>query len=109
MDIESAEVGFVKSIDMDYFCKYVKQFVIEVHSNEPADLLFKLEKCFLMFHRDQRFFCEGPTGPSGILTEWQKPGGYLLNLNRFKNETDLAAALFMMGELYFINGNFLKE
>jgi hypothetical protein len=46
-------------------------------------------------------------GPTGWLTEWQKPGGYLLNLSYFKNEMDLAAALFTRGEIYFVNWNFL--
>jgi hypothetical protein len=108
IDIEGPEVGVLKTMDVDYFCKHVKQFVIETHENMPGNLLFKLEKCFYLFHRDPRFFIDFPAGPTGVLTEWQRPKGFLLNLNRFKNENDLATVMYTMGELYFVNLNFLS-
>jgi hypothetical protein len=109
IDIEGPEVSFLQSMDVDYFCKYVKQFVIESHEIMPRDLMYKLEKCFYLFHRDPRFFTGNWFGPTGALTEWQKPDGYLLNLTRFTNENDLAVALYTIGELYFINLNFLHQ
>jgi hypothetical protein len=108
MDIEGAEVGFLETIDMEYFCKYVKQFVFETHIRPPPHLLFKLEKCFYLFHRDTRFFLvPPPVGPTGVMTEFQAPNGYSVNLSLFKNEIDLATVLFTQGELYFVNLKFL--
>jgi hypothetical protein len=109
IDIEGPEVGVIASMDMDYFCKYVKQFVVETHKNMPGGLLFKLEKCFYLFHRDHRFMLKRLRGRTGWLTEWQNPGGFLLNLSYFKNEIDLATTLFTRGELYFVNQIFLSS
>jgi hypothetical protein len=108
IDIEGAQVSFMQAMDVDYFCKYVKQFMIESHDNMPRDLMYKLEKCFYLFHRDPRFFNGNSYGPTGPLTEWQKPGGYSIKLNRFKNENDLATVVYTMGELCFVNLNLLN-
>ena len=56
MDIEGAEKQFLYHIDMNYACKYIKQFVLETHLNNRLDLklyyrLKKLEHCFSLFHR----------------------------------------------------------
>ncbi len=64
MDIEKAEINVLEKLDMDYACKYFKQFVLETHVIESSEiqsqytykLLQKLNKCFLLFHRDTRFF-----------------------------------------------------
>jgi hypothetical protein len=106
IDIEEAEVAFLQTMDMDYFCKYVKQFVIETHLAMPADLIYKLEKCFYLFHRDARFMLSGRGAATGWLSEWQMPE-FQLDLKIFKNELELAKVLFTRGELYFVNLNFL--
>ena len=56
MDIESGEWEFLLNIDMDYMCKYVKQFVFETHStrsyshslndNDALKAVRKFEQCF---------------------------------------------------------------
>jgi len=64
MDIEKGEINVLENLDMDYACKYFKQFVLETHPLSPNEifsrytyiLLQKLHKCFLLFHRDTRFF-----------------------------------------------------
>ncbi len=108
IDIEGPEKGVIETMDIDYFCKYVKQFMIETHPGFPPDLIYKLERCFYLFHRDSRLFLESIRGPTGWLTEWQKTGGFSLNLSLFKNEVELSKFLFTKGELYFVNLNFLK-
>jgi hypothetical protein len=108
MDIEDAEVGVVESIDMDYFCKYVKQFVLETHLKMPRQLLYKIEKCFYLSHRDQRFFELSDHGPTGYITEWQKNAPHMIDIKKYANELDLATFMFTTGELYFVNLNFLK-
>jgi hypothetical protein len=64
MDIEKAEINVLENLDLDYACKYYKQFVLETHPQTSSEifsrytyiLLQKLNKCFLLFHRDTRFF-----------------------------------------------------
>ena len=64
MDIEKGELNVMENLDMDYACKYFKQFVLETHVTESSEifsryayqLMQKLHKCFLLFHRDTRFF-----------------------------------------------------
>ena len=120
MDIEGAEKSFLAHLNMSYACKYIKQFVLETHP--PADitkdnikyesvlylLMRKLEECFLLFHRNTRFFIGDRHGtPTGHMTEFQNNDGFLLQLKSFKNEINLAQFMFNYGELYFINKNFL--
>jgi hypothetical protein len=116
MDIEEAEWITLKSIDIDYLCKYVKQFLIESHisrispkiSKEYLILLRKLEKCFLLFHRDTRFFQESGWSPYGFQkTEFQEPKSYRMDLNQYHDETDIIDFVVTFGELYFVNENFL--
>ena len=115
MDIESGEWMFLLNIDMDYICKYVKQFLIESHSSisvaqaghslndeEALKAMRKLEQCFLLFHRDMRFFEEGKS-------EFQEPITYKVDLKRFKSETKLIDHLVTFGELYFVNKEFLVQ
>ena len=60
IDIEGGEASIIFNLDMDYACKYFKQFAFETHPPKlgkyPFQLLSKLEKCFSLFHRDTRFF-----------------------------------------------------
>ena len=108
MDIENYEWEFFHTIDMDYMCEYVKQFVLETHPAQiPAykhvNALRKLEKCFRLFHRDTRFYSE-----DGFLkTEFQEPIEYLVPLRKYKTEISLIDYMVSMGELYFVNINFL--
>ena len=108
MDIENAEYSSLTHIlntNPDLLCKYVKQIAIETHPDTNHTSAFKLfhrlESCFRLFKRDQRFFFE-----SSSLTEWQVPN-FQINLSRFTNEIELSKWLFIYGELYFININFL--
>ena len=120
MDIEGAEQSFLAHLNMSYACKYIKQYVLETHP--PAghskenfkyedglySLMRKLEECFLLFHRDTRFFIGDKHGtPTGHVTEFQNNEGYLLQLKYFENEINLAQFMFNYGELYFVNKNFL--
>ena len=120
MDIEGAEKSFLAHLNMSYACKYIKQFVLETHppaghsknnfkyEDELYSLMRKLEACFLLFHRNTRFFIGDKHGtPTGHVTEFQNNEGYLLQLKYFGNEINLAQFMFNYGELYFVNKNFL--
>ena len=116
IDIESAEYGVLNELDIGYWCEYVKQFYVETHPSEPRNgiaknwlpLLRKLEKCFLLFHRDTRFFAIGDYYYGGnIQSEFQPPRPYKVDLNMFIDETDLIDYMVVFGELYFLNKNFL--
>ncbi len=113
MDIEEAEKDFIQNLDMNYACKYLKQFLVETHfyanskGREAYELIKKLETCFRLFHRDTRFFMHDTEGDTGHLTEFQNPSKFKLEMKEFKTELDLAFKMFSTGELYFINKNFL--
>lgn len=107
MDIEGEEKGVFADLDMAYACKYFKQFMFETHKNFMFNDLVKLEECFFLFHRHTRFFLKDDVGgPTGLRSEFQQDG-FLLNLDLFKNETYLAEYMFVNGEFYFLNINFL--
>jgi hypothetical protein len=115
MDVEGAEKGFLEALDMNYACKYFKQFVFEGHfySNQKSKiwatykLIKKLELCFLLFHRDTRFFLRDTWGETGHMTEFQNPNEFKLEIKEYESELELALKMFINGELYFINKNFL--
>ena len=95
-------------MDVDYACKYIKQFMFETHKNFKFHELSKFEKCFRLFHRDARLFMKDFINfPTGTLTEFQNPDGFLLEIKPFQNEINLAEYLFVNGEFYFINLNFI--
>jgi hypothetical protein len=111
IDIDDGEVSFFEHLDVDYFCKYVKQFVIETHvafNSVARRQLGKLEKCFFLFHRDTRFYMKEESGPTGWIIEFQNPKGFQLEITKFKDEMEIAEYMFNMGELYFANLNFLE-
>lgn len=109
MDIDGAEKDIINKFDINYLCKYVKQLMMETHGNFRFSDLVMLERCFLMFRRDTRFFEHKDITPTlGLLTEFQLPDGFNLNLKPFRNENFLAEYMFTNGELYFINKNFLS-
>ena len=114
MDIEGAEWKVFQQMDMDYACKYFKQLHFETHhekrfsSLENLELLKKLDKCFLLFRRDTRFFSPGSINPTelGVLTEYQRD--YPVNVRNYgRDGTELAAFILSYGEFYFVNKNFL--
>lgn len=108
IDIEGDEKTVFEKINVDYACKYFKQFMFETHKNFKFFELKKFEKCFRMFHRDGRLFKKDFINtPTGTLTEFQNPDGFLLEIKEFKNEVNLAEYLIVNGEFYFININFL--
>lgn len=109
MDVEGEEKQFIQSLDMNYACKYIKQFVLETHANFKFDELVKLEQCFYLYYRHTRFFIGDIYGqPTGGLSEFQNPNGYHLDLKRFGNEINLADFMFINGEMYFVNENFFN-
>ena len=107
IDTEGAEwesIPYIMSTKPELLCKYVKQIAIETHSwlythESNYKVLKSLEVCFRLYRRDQRFYLSSES-------EWLIKG-FQLPLNKFKNEVDLARFLFLYGELYFINKNFL--
>ena len=113
MDIEGTEWEIFETINIDYACAYFKQFLFETHPrNVPQmnfakyTLLKKLEKCFMLFHRDTRFFNLIKTKENGYLTEFQS--SFKLDLLNFgSNEEEVIWYMLSTGELYFINKNFL--
>jgi hypothetical protein len=109
MDIEVTEKSVIADLNMSYACKYIKQLVFETHwGTMRFSELVKLEQCFLLFRRDTRFFLNNEASPDlGMLTEFQLPNGFRLDLKSFYNETFLAEYMFVNGELYFVNKNFL--
>ena len=108
MDIEGPEKCFFDNLNMTYACKYFKQMVFETHMNMEFEELIKLEDCFYLFRRDTRFFEYFKKHPKlGYLTEFQAPNGFRIDVAKFKNETNLAEFMFVNGELYFVNKNFL--
>ena len=112
MDIEGGEYSVLENLDIDYACKYFKQFMLETHpqgndATEINKLLRKLEKCFSLFHRDTRFFKGDTWGSTGHLTEYQNINGFSFNIKDYKTELGLANFIFSFGELYFINRNFI--
>lgn len=109
MDIEGEEKNVFDNFDMEYACKYIKQIIFETHKNFNFQNLVKLEECFYLFYRHTRFFIGDLFNqPTGILTEFQNPTGYKLNLALFGNETNLAEFMFVNGEIYFANENFFS-
>ena len=121
MDIEHADYNVLNSLNTDYLCRNVKQFMIETHpilknslysykhTLKMLNVLRKLEQCFLLFRRDTRFFLEfsSDLDGNGAKTEFQKPITFKLDLNHFSNEIELINYVVTYGELYFVNSNFL--
>lgn len=93
-------------MDMNYACKYFKQFMFETHMNFRFNELVKLEECFFMFHRHTRFYINNLLDtPTGLKSEFQQTN-FSLNLSMFKDELYLAEYMFVNGEFYFVNKNF---
>jgi hypothetical protein len=110
MDIEGPEKNVIEGLDMSYACKYIKQLALEAHKNFRFADIEKLEQCFMLFKRDTRFFDQLIFDERlGYLTEFQAPKGFDLKLQNYFNETYLAEVMFVSGELYFINRNFLSS
>ena len=121
LDIENGEWEFLMNVNVDYLCKYVKQFMLETHTpevvpdvksvplKEALKIMRKLEKCFLLFHRDTRFYKDGKAGKYGFWkTEFQEPIEYQIPLKEYRDELQIIDFMVTYGELYFINKNFLK-
>jgi len=113
IDIENSEWSVLENMDMDYACKYFKQIPFETHMPygfkvDILRILRRLEKCFLLYRRDPKFYKKFSRKPYGFLmTEWQLEDGYLLDIKEFKNEINLINFLLTIGEFYFVNQNFL--
>jgi len=69
--------------------------------------LRKLEKCFLLYHRDTRFYLGESFGPTGYMSEFQLKSSFLFNTTFFQDEHFIANYIFSMGELYFVNKLFM--
>jgi hypothetical protein len=113
IDIEGAEELFFQDLNIDYACKYFKQMMMETHVLESGNDterqknflkdLRKLEQCFLLFHRDTRFFLGERFGPTGYMSEFQLKSSFVFNTTYFQDEYFIANYIFSMGELYFVN------
>ena len=117
IDIEMGEWIVLNDLDVDYMCKYVKQFMLETHPtfvfpsvqtnpNDHLRSLRKFEKCFRLFHRDTRFF---KRDDPYYRSEFQEPISHMIALNDFKTEIKLMDYMVTYGELYFVNKNFLRR
>ena len=106
LDVEGAELQVLANFDIDYACKYFKQFVLETHAPDSKtdiiyNLLRRLEKCFRLFHRDTRFIAPRFYGEVFLHRN------FTIDIQYFINEINLSKFLFSIGELYFINENFI--
>ena len=122
IDIEGGEFDILESLDIDYACKYFKQFVMETHPNSTNfiyvlkshfyhNILKKLDQCFLLFHRDTRFFdykIDTTETNTGLINEYQQKN-FSLNIKNFGENLDLVLYILTYGELYFVNKNFIFE
>ena len=114
MDVERSEYVVMQELDIDYWCKYVKQFLVETHPPESRvgvsmqwlKIMRRLEKCFLLFHRDTRFSRENTVAYGNIQSDFQPPRAYKVDLNEYRDENDLIDYMVAFGELYFVNSNF---
>ena len=121
MDIENGEWSVLIHLDIDYACEYFKQFILETHTSKinsrtfnqnkdfnPLNALRRLEKCFLLFHRDTRFYSSSQMDRYGFdETEFQNHKKFKLDLYEFKDEIELFEFMITFGELYFLNKRFL--
>jgi hypothetical protein len=117
MDIEGGEQPVLEEIDIHYLCKYVKQFELEYHPfteslrKAARKALNRLVKCFYLYHRESRFYMHDalPTswGKTGHLSEFQLRNITAIELASFHDEIEMGGFMFTMGELYFVNMNFL--
>ena len=112
MDIGGGEWTLFDRIDMDYACKYFKQILFETHwrneldSNfENLEMLKKLEKCFRLFHRNSRFYIDIHSEVKW-LSKSQRDNGFR-TISYDRNDLELIAYRLTVGELYFVNQNFL--
>ena len=111
MDIKGAEWDFIESFDINYACKYIKQFVLKTHPlrhTRPSNRLRifrRLENCFALYKRNSRLFDNGPK--KKINLKEILPGYKVDEVLSSNNEIDLIDYLFLYGELSFVNKNFL--
>jgi hypothetical protein len=112
IDIEGTETKVFQDIlandEGNLFCKHVKQIGVELHfykyDAKSLQIIRKLlEKCFLLYRRDQRFFLNQPFEKS----EWDAKSEFQLPFKYFNDEVHLANNIFFSGELYFVNKHFL--
>ena len=114
MDIENGEWEFLLNVNVDYLCKYVKQFLLETHTAEnnrkvynlpnkgSIILLQRLEKCFLLYHRKSFFF-----KVSNDDYNFNHQLKYLVEFKQWENELEIFDYMVTYGNLYFVNINFL--
>ena len=109
IDIEKAEwIILEDNFDIDYVCKHVKQLIIETHpiQLQPGINIFhynnlkKLENCFMLYHRITKIFDHG-------FQNRNDPNQIVINLNEFKDESDVIDYILTFGRLYFLNKNFI--
>jgi hypothetical protein len=115
INIGSGEWDAMNSLDMDYLCQYVKQLLIETHYDSRTILpgrfkhymkiLRRLEKCFLLFHRESRFLHYLQDGEINFFTNGLKATNY--DLKEFNDDTDIFEFMITFGDSYFVNSNFL--
>jgi hypothetical protein len=114
IDIEGAELHVFEELDIDYACMYFKQILMETHLPHVEKIwkaLRRLEKCFLLFLRNTRFYKEreikNRKGNTGHMTEFQGQYDFTFKTSFFRDEIFTVNYLFSIGELHFVNKNFL--
>ncbi len=127
LDIAGVEWEFLRTLDIEYACKNIKQLIVDTHPlvkekrTKHLGLIKKLEKCFLLFHRSSIFL------QKDLVAERAEEEKRLLNvkgqrmgtkpvdskshklheLTLYDNEIDIINHLFLYGRLYFVNKHFL--
>lgn len=115
INIGNNEWDAMNSFDMGYLCQYVKQILVETHYDNRAilpglfkhyiEIFRKLEKCFLLFHRESRFLHYLQDGKIDFSVNGLKATNY--DLKEFNDDTDIFEFMITFGDSYFVNANFL--
>ena len=113
LDLAGGEWDFIKHLDIEYVCNHVKQIIVETQPfgrHDSFDTLRRIQKCFSLFYRKSRFSQSERYAPYGNHNLNVNTRNSLYNMQRLiEKETreNLINYLFLYGELYFANINFL--
>ncbi len=115
LDLAGGEWDFIKNLDIEYACIHVKQIIVETQPfgrQDSFDILRKIQKCFSLFYRKSRFRKNEKYVPFGNHKLNVNTRNSLYNMQRViekETQENLISYLFLYGELYFANINFLLE
>jgi len=103
MDVEGAEPDVLANFDMNYSCKYIKQFVLETHVKNWFNLQFakEIRKMFSFISKWFSIYCTSVWWWSFFEQK------FYIRHSKLISEINLSNFLFSIcSELYFINENF---